>query len=130
MFEELGIDQSFKTDTNLSAKQYFLVKSDDDAGTVVLCGDHEAAIGVLQNNPPTGTVAVVRCASGVKTKVIGATGIDVGEILGCDPSGRAEPFTYASDGSTAVYMVGIALTASAFIGGEITMLTMFAPSSE
>jgi len=131
MFEALGNDQTFKTDTDLSAKQYFLVKMDTNEDTTVICGDHGAAIGVLQNNPPTGTAAVVRCAKGVKTRVIGATGgITVGDILESDASGRATPFTYSATGATECYMVGTALSASSNPDEYVTMLTAFSPSSQ
>jgi len=130
MFEALGNDQTFKTDTDLSAKQYYLVKADTDADTIVLCGDHEAAIGVLQNDPPTGTAAVVRCAAGVKTRVIGSTGITVGNILESDGDGKATPYTLDTGGSTECYLVGVALSGSDHADEYVTMLTVFSPSAQ
>jgi len=129
-FENLGIDLSFKTDTDLSAKQYYLVKSDTDADTVVISTAHAAAIGVLQNDPTSGVEAQVRCRSGVKTKVIAGASITVGQTLESDSTGRAVAFTYDSDGGTDCYMVGIALSAYSNADEYITMLTYFAPSAQ
>lgn len=127
-FENLGVDLSFKTATNLTGSQYLLMTI-TTANTVAVCtAAHEAAIGVLQNNPTSGVEAVVRCRSGVKTRVIAGGAITVGATLETDAAGKVVAFDYVSNGNTECYMVGTALTA----GGTdkyITMLTRFAPSS-
>ena len=79
---------TLKAGADLSAKQYFFVKIDTD-GDVVLAGDGQNAIGILQNAPASGEAASV-AISGVSKIVIGTTGtLDSGSVISSDADGKA-----------------------------------------
>jgi hypothetical protein len=87
--EEGKIDLSRPTETDLSAKQYFIVKH-DAAELVELAGAADKALGILQNAPDGSTnqaTAQVRI-QGV-SKVKAAAAITFGDYITADSSGEA-----------------------------------------
>ena len=84
--------KSFVAGADLSAKQYKFVEL-SDAETVVLAGDGEGAIGILQNNPALGEMANVMII-GISNLVVGAGGIDtIMSKVACDASGDGDKAT-------------------------------------
>lgn len=88
--------KSFVAGADLSAKQYKFVEL-SDAETVVLAGDGEVAIGILQNNPALGEMANVMLI-GISNLVVGATGIDtIMSKVASDASGDGDKATTDRD---------------------------------
>lgn len=85
--EIVGTDLTFEAAADLSTKQYYAVKLDSN-GQVVVAGDGEAAIGVLQNKPAAaGRAASVR-VSGI-THWIADGAIAVGAKVASSADGQA-----------------------------------------
>ena len=79
---------TLKAGADLSSSQYFFVKIDTD-GDVVLAGNGENAIGVLQNAPAEGEAANIAVA-GVSKVIIGdTTSLDSGSVISSDANGKA-----------------------------------------
>lgn len=84
--------KSFVAGADLSAKQYKFVEL-SDAETVVLAGDGEVAIGILQNNPALGEMANVMLI-GISNLVVGASDIDtIMSKVACDENGDGDKAT-------------------------------------
>jgi hypothetical protein len=85
------LQKTFKAAGDLSLLQFTFVKLSADY-TVAACGDGEAPIGILQNNPAVaGLGAVVRLLGTSKLKVDGnASAISAGSLLksGADGAGH------------------------------------------
>jgi hypothetical protein len=101
--------QTFVAGADLSAKQYFFVKGDSTAGQVVVCGDGEAAIGVLLNDPTSGQAAAVAVSG--KVRVEAGDTVAAGARVASDASGNA------ISAATGDYVVGVAVRGGA--DGEI-----------
>jgi hypothetical protein len=100
-------DQSFKTATDLSAKQGYFVKMSADL-TVALAGNGEKAVGVLMNDPTyvsatESQTATVRCFG--RASVYVGTSVAVTDKVASDASGKCVP------AATGDHVIGIALTA-------------------
>lgn len=110
----MAYEESLRTITlpagaDLSTKQYYLVKA--SAGTVVLAGDGEHAIGVLQNNPTSGQAATVAIA-GVTKAYAGAT-IAAAAQVASNASGQAATATSAE------IILGTNLSTDSVASGDI-----------
>jgi len=87
-YQQAQTNITLKAGADLSSSQYFFVKIDTD-GDVVLAGDGQNAIGILQNAPAEGEAANV-AISGVSKIVIGTTGtLDSGSVISSDADGKA-----------------------------------------
>lgn len=82
-----GVNISKNAGADLSAHQFKAVKLDSN-GNVVLCGNGELGLGVLQNNPGNGQTATVRI-SGV-SKMVASGVIGAGVAIGSDANGKAK----------------------------------------
>lgn len=102
---ENATSQTFTAGADLSSSQYLFVKGDSTANQVVLCGDGEAAIGVLLNDPTSGQAAAV--ATSGKVRVIAGGNITVGARVASDSAGKAVA------AATGDYVLGVAITAGA-----------------
>lgn len=74
---------------NYSAKQYFFMKI-NSSGQAVVCGDGEAAVGVLQDDPAAANRAGSIGIAGQTKISIGAT-LTEGDEVASDASGEAVP---------------------------------------
>ena len=135
--EAFGAIQSFNTKNggDLHDKQYYIVKLDTTANTVVIAGQYEGD-GILQNEPKYDATngfyeaASVLTASGVKAKVVAGDAIaNIGTAypLEADSSGRAVAFTRTVPGTTATKLIGYPIEAASAAGQIITIVTCFAP---
>jgi len=133
--EAFGDIQSFNTENggDLHDKQYYIVKLDTDANTVLIAGAHEG-IGILQNEPKYDATngfyeaASVLTKSGVKAKVVAGeaiTAIGAAYPLEADSSGRAVVFTRTVPGNTHTRLIGYPIEASSAAGQIITIVTCF-----
>jgi hypothetical protein len=87
-YQQAQTNITLKAGADLSAKQYFFVKIDAN-GDVVLAGNGENAIGVLQNAPASGEAANIAVA-GVSKVIIGdTTSLDSGVVISSDANGKA-----------------------------------------
>ena len=80
---------------DLSSLQYSAVKVSGAA--VVVAGAGEFAIGVLQNAPANGAIAIVR-VMGVTTMKCDGTGVTVGDRISCAANGLARASAAAASG--------------------------------
>jgi hypothetical protein len=71
---------------DLSSSQYFFVKL-DNATAAVVAGAGENAIGVLQNAPAAGAVAIIRTQG--LSKVIGGDAVAIGAAVAANAAGKA-----------------------------------------
>jgi hypothetical protein len=139
---ELGADDANDLDLlmlageTLTSDQFKLVKVHTD-GTVIKSGAGEKILGVLQNAPASGAVAIVRTRGVSRTKADG-TGVTRGDYISSAAAGVARAtvaaasglaVTDTSDGGAATdplkgaYVIGIALetaAASVVFGMQIT----------
>lgn len=96
---------------DLSAKQYFIVKL-STASDVVLAGAGEAAVGILQNAPANGAIAVVRCIG--PSRLIAGAPIAQGARFASDANGKAKTASALVQATGAAsYGVGHVLEAAA-----------------
>lgn len=72
---------------NLASSQYFWVKL-NTSGQVVVAGDGDYAIGILQNSPASGEAATVAVAGVSKLKV-GTVAVVAGDEAASDSAGKA-----------------------------------------
>ena len=87
-YQQAQTNITLKAGADLSAKQYFFVKIDAN-GDVVLAGNGENAIGVLQNAPASGEAANIAVA-GVSKVIIGdTTSLVSGVVISSDANGKA-----------------------------------------
>lgn len=105
---------------DLSAKQFYLVKV--SAGAAVVAGAGQSCLGVLQNAPANGAIAIVR-VFGRSRAIAGATLATTGVPVASDASGKLKAASAAvvntSDGGAASdpvigsYALGLLLLAAA-----------------
>ena len=99
--------------STLATKQYHFVKL-DSSGDVVIAGNGDDAIGVLQNDP----VAAEECEIiivGVSKVSSGSTTVAVGDRLSVDAAGQAEDAV-----ATTEFAVGKALTPASAVSEIFT----------
>lgn len=106
------LDFSFNAGADLTGKQFFFVKL-DASGDVVLAGNGERAIGVLQNDPAQDEAASVRL-EGI-SKVVSGAAVTLPNLIGSDAAGKAVPA--ASTDQT----LGEALSTS---GADLTVISV------
>lgn len=104
-----------KTGADLSTHQYKIVKFDGSGDIVVATTKaSDLLLGIIQDNPPSGQACDVKCA-GISKGIAGAA-VTKGARLTTDGSGRAIAW------STGEVQIGIALSAAAAAGDEISVL--------
>lgn len=119
-YEGTGIDLSFDAGEDLSSYQYRFVHLADDDTVDLMDGATEYPIGILQNAPASGEVAVVR-VSGV-SKVVANDALAVGakvkaEYVGAADNGKADAADTDYDN-----VRGIVMTAAGAEDDVITVL--------
>lgn len=87
-YEGTGIDLSFIAAEDLSAMQYRFVHLASDTTVDMVDSGTEFPVGILQNAPESGEVAVVRVV-GVSKLVMNAA-VAVGALLKCEYVGAAD----------------------------------------
>lgn len=123
------IDILMAAGEDLSAKQYYAVKSSSAAAA--LAGAGEAAIGVVQNAPASGAIAIVRVAG--KTRMTAGEALaSTGLYVASDGSGKAKAAVAgkvntsdagaASDPVIGSSALGINLSTAAGDGSVFTLL--------
>lgn len=101
--DQSGLDLSgVVAGADLSSKMYCFVKV-NSSGNIVLCGDGEAAVGILQNDPASGEVCAVRYV-GVTPVVLGSQA-NAGAVLASDDQGRGVAAS-GSDAQLGVLLAG------------------------
>lgn len=95
-------DSHLTADTDLSTKQYFIVKL-SSTGIALCAATTDIPYGVLQNSPKQGMPATVQCSGTSKVKTTAAT--VRGSLLGTDASGLAAIYVNGTD--TTKYILGI-----------------------
>jgi hypothetical protein len=108
---------SFVAGADLSAKQYYFVKSNGTDNQVIVCAAAtDVPIGVLQNAPASGGVAEV-CIAGI-TKVSSDAALTAGNRIGTSADGQAGAKTAGTD--TTEYAVGIVIIGTGAAAGLAT----------
>lgn len=87
-FEISGSRFSLEAAADLSAKQYRAVKV-DSTGKAALCGDGEAAIGILQNKPTSGQTAEIWGVGNV-SKFEQSASLTIGAYVNSDANGLGQ----------------------------------------
>lgn len=118
--------ETLSTVTDLSAKQFFIVKLDTgNAEGIALCSaTTDRCLGVLQNKPKGATgvpLAAEVLLLGISKMIVdgGASAISIGSYIGTDSSGRGVVKTTPDE-----TIIGIALEASTVTGDIIRVLVM------
>lgn len=109
-----GTDITLLAAADFAAQQYRAVVV-DSTGKAAIAGVGARAVGVLQDNVPSGEAASVR-VMGV-TKMVAGAAVAAGGIVSTDSTGRA-----VVSATTGHAQVGIALTAAAAAGEVISVL--------
>jgi len=92
-----AVEMSFPTSTDLSEKQYYVVKLDANE-KVVLAGANDKALGVLQNAPDgSSDTAIAQVRIGGVTKVKTSETLAFGNFLTPTSTGTAEICDAASE---------------------------------
>jgi hypothetical protein len=84
-----AIDLTFKAQEDLSSMQYRFVTLHDDNQVRMLNSATEWPVGILQNNPESGEMAVVRVA-GVSKLVAGSGGLSRNDAIGAEYVGASD----------------------------------------
>lgn len=92
--------------TDLSAKQYYLMKIDTN-GQLAVCGEGGNPVGVLQDAPAAANRPGCVAVGGI-TRVLAGGSFNPGDRLSSDSNGKA-----VAVGSSDDYCIGIALAAGA-----------------
>jgi hypothetical protein len=113
-------DESFKANSDLSAKQFFCVKLTAADTVDLTSANSDRALGVLQDKPKSAHAGAVRILGMSKAVSDGSgTAISVNDYVGPDSNGRVVKK------ATADYSVmGIAMDASSAQGTVIRVLLM------
>ncbi len=102
-----GLDVGWLTaSADLSAKQYYIVDISGDGTVAAASSAGQMALGVLQNDPESGQVALVRVSGVTKIKV-GSGGLTAGDGVQAASDGTA------ITASTGDYVIGLALNTGA-----------------
>ncbi len=106
-----GYTGSFKAESDLSTKQFHIVKMSPTMGVgyvKVASSSTDLAIGVLENKPEgAGWPAEVVVLG--ESKLVAGTAITAGQFVGADGDGHALPYTFSTAGNTTQVAVGRAL---------------------
>ena len=97
---------------DLSTKQYYFVKLDNNGKAVVCDGATDKPVGVLQNNPTSGQAAEIVVVG--LTKVSSDAGLTIGAVIGTSADGQADAKTPGTD--TTEYVVGTVLVTTGAAG--------------
>lgn len=122
-----GIDLSFDAGENLEDYQYCFVHLADDDTVDLVDSGAEIPVGILQNAPASGEVAVVRVAGISKLKMndaISVGGIIKVEYVGASDNGKGDAADTDKDVIRAV-----ALTAAGAEDDVISVLLVFCKAS-
>lgn len=96
---------------DLSAKQFWIVKQDASNG-VVVAGAGEVALGVVQNAPTAGAMAIVKVLG--KTRCIAGAAVVQASYVASGAAGKAKVASRLVQATGAAsYCLGLALTAAA-----------------
>lgn len=104
---------TFRAAGDLSAKQYHFVKLDSNGDVVICAAATDKPIGVLQNNPASGSEAAVMIL-GI-SKVSADAALSVGALIGTSADGQADAKTPGTDAME--YIAGMVLSATGAAGG-------------
>jgi hypothetical protein len=113
--ENLGKCLTFEASADLSTYQYRFVKTDAN-GQIELCGDGEAADGILQNKPAAAGRAAQVALPGCISKVVSGAVVAKNALVASDANGRA---VTAVSGD---YILGKALEAAGAADVKIAIL--------
>lgn len=91
---------------DLSAKQYFFVKLDNNGKAVSCSAATDKPVGVLQNKPTSGQAAEIVVVG--LTKVSSDAALTIGALIGTSADGQADAKTPGTD--TTEFVVGTVLT--------------------
>lgn len=117
---EHNIEMLMVAAADLSLKQFFFVQA-NASGQAALCVAGTAILGVLQNAPANGAIAIVKVLG--KTRVISGAAITAGAYLGSDANGNAKTATRLVQASgVGSYVAGFALTTVAGATLPVEML--------
>ena len=118
-YESPGIDiGTFTAAADLSAKQYHFVVMASATTVNVATAITNAPIGILQNTPTSGQVAVVR-VHGV-SKVVADGTLAAANFIGTSADAQADAISPGTD--TTVYMMGQCIEAAS--AGETTSMIL------
>jgi len=119
--EQALTNVSLRASGDLSAYQFRFVKL-NASGQVVLAGDGEWAIGVLQNKPTAAGQGATVAISGISKAVAGGT-LTPGNAVASDAQGRA------IRAGTGDYILGVALESATAAGQVVSVLLAPRPST-
>ncbi len=111
-----SVRATFVAGADLSSKQYTFVKLNSSGEVVAAAAATDIPIGVLQNNPTSGTEASVTIVGG--TKIVAGAAIGEGALVGTSSTGKAVALTAGTD--TTKYVVGTLLTESGADGDIVS----------
>lgn len=119
------LDVSFVAGADLSSSQYMFVKLNSSGKAILNAAAGEDSIGVLQNNPTSGAIAIVR-VWGISKVVVGTDNsgvVTVMDPVATNASGQAKTAVKGNGaGITGSNVLGTALSTSTASGQIITML--------
>jgi hypothetical protein len=104
-YEAGNIDLSFDAGEDLSSFQYHFVHLADDDTVDLMDGATEFPIGILQNAPTSGNIAVVRVAGVSKLKMNAAVAVGAllkAEYVGASDNGKGDAADTDGDYARAV----------------------------
>ena len=115
-------EKTFESAADLTDKQFHFVKLDSDGKVVLVDGETDKNIGVLQNKPDNGEAALVRFAGTTKVKCGDTIGVGAYVTSGAGDDGEAEPTTTAGQ-----VVRGIHIGQESASDGDVTeiLLTYF-----
>lgn len=107
-----------KASATLAAKQYYAVKLASTAHEVVVCSaSDQECIGIVQNDPAAGEVAVVACLGIAKAAV--EASVSAGDYLGPSATGRLKAVTADNTSIIAYAMEGATTSAADIIKVQV-----------
>ena len=111
-------DESFKANSDLSAKQYYAVKLTAENTVDLAAAATDRCIGVLQNKPKANNAAQVAILGMTKAYTDGSgTAIAVGDLVGPNSSG-----IFVKKATADYNAMGIAMQASSALGTIIYVI--------
>lgn len=118
--EQSLLDLTFAAGADFSAKQHLACKLSAADTVAITSGATDRVLGVVQNNPPSGSAAHVRILGVTKWISDGSgTAIVVGDTVGTNNAGKC-----VKKATDADLVAGIALSASSADGTVIDVLLM------
>ena len=108
--------ESFKSNGNLSAKQFYFVKMTANPREIAICtAVTDKPIGILLNTPDAAGKAAEVMVIG-RSKVSSDVALSEGNSIGCSADGQADVKTETTGGDTTQYVVGTVIAASGAAG--------------